>query len=146
MTDIETAIERLGAIGGSINARVLTVSHTGVPVPKERPRRGQHSFYTPKRTKDAQEALAWAFRSVRGPRPGYTDTVAIVALFFVPNQQVKDADNCIKLVMDAATKAGVWRDDSQVKAQAVFFELDTQNPRTIVAICPYVCSLSKSCG
>ena len=143
MTDIETAIDRLGAIGGSIASEVLSASHAGVPVPKGRARRGGHGFYTPTRTKNAQDALAWALRMARGHRPGYIDTVAIVALFFVPNRQIKDADNCMKLVMDAATKAGIWRDDSQVKAQAVFFELDAKDPRTIIAICPYRCSMSR---
>lgn len=143
MTDLELAIAKLRALGG-IAPDVLTAVHLGVPVPKERARQGPHGFYTPTRTKDAQQALAWTLRQARGRRAGFTDTVAIVAVFYVPSFQRKDTDNCMKLVMDAATKAGVWRDDSQVRAEAVFFEYDERAPRTVVAICPYLCSLSKT--
>lgn len=143
MNDRDLALEKLRALGG-IASDVLTLVHDGTPIPKERARQGQRGFYTPSRTKNAQEALSWVFKAARGRKNRFTDTVAIVAIFYVPTFQQKDTDNCMKLVMDAATKADVWHDDSQVKAQAVFFELDPQHPRTVVAICPYFCSMSKA--
>jgi Holliday junction resolvase RusA-like endonuclease len=143
VNDTELAIAKLRAIGG-IAADVLTLVHEGTPIPKERARQGRHGFYTPTRTREAQQDLSYAFRRAHKCRPIYRDTVAIVAVFYVPTFQQKDTDNCMKLVMDAATKAKVWRDDSQVKAQAVFFELDARAPRTVVAICSYLCSLSQT--
>jgi len=141
--DVDYAVAKLCAIGGA-GEGALTLVHPGTPVPKERPRagRGGH-FYTPERTRRAEVALERAFRAIRDRRC-FHDTVAIVAVFFVATLQRKDADNCLKLCMDAATKAGVWIDDSQVKAQAVFFELDVVQPRTVVAICPYLTSLTRA--
>jgi Holliday junction resolvase RusA-like endonuclease len=143
--DLAFAIGKLRAIGGVAPA-VFTLTHLGTPIPKERARAGGNGiFYTPQRTRDAQEQLGYTFRKAAraiGHRL-FTDTVAIVAVFYVPTYQAKDTDNCMKLVMDAATKAKVWADDRQVKAQAVFFEFDSRSPRTVVAICPYLCSMSQ---
>lgn len=141
--DVEYAVAKLRAIGGA-SEELLTLVHPGTPVAKERPRASRDGhFYTPGKTRRAEIDLARTFRLARGRRR-FHDTVAIVAVFFVPTLQRKDADNCLKLCMDAATKSGVWVDDSQVKAQAVFFELDVINPRTVIAICPYLTSLTRA--
>lgn len=144
-TDVDLAVAKLRAIGGAGDER-LTLVHPGTPLPKERARAGPHGFYTPTKTRHAEGLLTRAFRLARSTDRvrRFHDTVAIVAVFFVPTFQRKDADNCLKLVMDAATKAGVWIDDSQVKAHAVFFELDALNPRTVIAICPYLTSLTRA--
>lgn len=108
--------------------------HEGPPVSKSRARwsRKQQRFYTPQATKDAEIDLAWRFKAaargevLEGP-------VAILALFYRPNHQRIDADNLMKLVMDSATGAGIWLDDSQVTAQASYIEMDIERPRTVVA-------------
>jgi Holliday junction resolvase RusA-like endonuclease len=143
VTDHDLAVAKLRAIGG-VAEDVVTVVHDGTPIPKERARQGPRGFYTPQRTRDAQEALSWVFHRAMKRHSPFSDTVAIVAVFYLPTFQQKDTDNCMKLVMDAATKAAVWRDDSQVTAQAVFFERDTRRPRTVVALCSYLCSLSHT--
>lgn len=147
MTDTDLVVEKLRAIGG-VAPDVITLVHLGTPIPKARVKRNRFGrVYTPKRNADAEGDLAWALRraiNTGRDRNQFTDTVALVALFFVPTWQRKDTDNCLKLVMDAATKAGIWRDDSQVKAHAVFLELDPARPRTVVAICSYYSSMSTS--
>lgn len=120
--------------------------HPGTPIPKARARWSPRNnrWYTPGTTATAEEAIAWRFRQALGRRPRFSDTVAIVALFYVPTLQRKDTDNLMKLVMDAGNQAKVWRDDSQVIAQAVFLELDRAAPRTIVAVWPYLGTLTRA--
>lgn len=117
--------------------------HEGEPVSKARARwtRRGHT-YTPERTQTAQEALAWRFRQVVKDTP-WIGNVALVAVFYRPNYQRIDADNLMKLVMDAGTQAGVWKDDCQVTHQMSVVELDAERPRTIVAMCPVESSLNR---
>jgi Holliday junction resolvase RusA-like endonuclease len=128
------------------DARVVAFVHDGVPVAWERAgfNRKSGAMFTPKKTRDAEEALAWAFHRARNRRKPFHDSVAIVALFYVPTRRRKDLDNLKKLVLDAGTKSGIWLDDSQVIAQASFIELDARRPRTVIAVCPCLGSLSKA--
>ena len=146
MTDDELILAKLTAVTGSAEHAkyALTMVHEGTPKPKERPRFNpkSKSVFTPSRTIQAQRDLLYTFRVANGRRAPYPDTLAMVAVFYVPTRQRKDVDNLMKLVMDAATKARIWLDDSQVVAQASFLELDPQRPRTVVAWCPYVGSLT----
>lgn len=154
MNDLDLVRERLQAlIGNQRPSRIVTLVHEGVPVPKGRARafamtRDDGSLgigqYTPARTREAQQSLAWAFKAALNRGPLFDDRVAIVAIFFRPDRRALDVDNLMKLVMDAATKARVWKDDSQVVAQAVLLELDRERPRTVVAICPYLSAHSRA--
>lgn len=45
--------------------------------------------------------------------------LAVVVNAFPPDRRRRDGDNVVKAVFDAITHAGVWADDSQVKAHAV---------------------------
>jgi Holliday junction resolvase RusA-like endonuclease len=101
----------------------------GDPASKARARftRNGHS-YTPKATQTAQEALAWRFRAKIKP---FQSNVAVGCIFFRPNRQRIDADNMLKLVLDAATGV-VWDDDSQVTAVMAAVEFDPERPRTVV--------------
>lgn len=124
--------------------RMVYFVHEGDPVSKARARfhRKTGRVYTPQRTQTAQEALAWRFKAAIKDAP-WVGNVAIVAVFYRPNYQRIDADNLMKLVMDAGTEAGVWKDDCQVTHQLAVVELDAQRPRTIVAMCPSVSSLDR---
>lgn len=112
---------------------LIAFIHPGEPVSKSRARftRGGR-VYTPKRTAASEQSLADAFtQSLRGRTLG--GNVAIVAVFYRVTHQRIDADNLMKLVMDAGTRAHAWKDDSQVTAQAAVIELDAENPRTLIA-------------
>lgn len=108
----------------------------GDPVPKGRPRHTQSGHtYTPKRTVDAERDLAVAFQAAIHRRP-IVGPIALVTLFFVATHRRTDIDNLTKLAMDAATKAGVWQDDSQVVAHGTLLDVDARNPRTVIALAP----------
>lgn len=143
MSDQELAIGRLRALGGT-TPDVLTFVHEGTPIPKGRARFGQGHAFTPARTVRAEGEMARAFRDAWQRRPMLKDTIAIVILFFVDTHRRVDTDNLAKLVLDAGTKARVWKDDSQVKAKTVVMELDAVRPRTVVALCPYRGTMTKA--
>jgi Holliday junction resolvase RusA-like endonuclease len=144
-SDIDEALMRLRALA-PVTSMVdrLTFVHEGNPIPKGRARFGNGHAFTPARTVHAEGALVRAFRDAWQRRPMLTDTLALVVLFYVPTRQRKDLDNLSKLVMDAATKARIWQDDSQVKAKTVVMELDALRPRTVIALCPYLGSLTRT--
>ena len=141
LNDRDLALARLRALtGGELPQPILVLVHEGQPISKGRPRfggRGGHPF-TPKRTRDAERDLAWALAKARGPVKTLTGPVAMVAMFYMPTRRRTDADNCVKLLADSATKAHVWADDSQIRAQTIVMELDRDHPRTVVALCPYL--------
>ena len=113
---------------------LIALVHPGEPVSKARARFTRHGHaYTPQRTSASEQSLAYAFRGVTKGRT-LEGNIAIVAVFYRATYQRVDADNLMKLVMDAATKARVWNDDSQVTAQAAVIELDHENPRTVIAL------------
>jgi len=144
-SDVELAINRLHALTVVAQAETFTAVHEGTPLPKERARTTrQGHVYTPAKTRAAEADLVRVFRRAWGARPMLKDTVALVALFYVPTRQPKDADNCVKLVKDALTKGRVWKDDRLVKAMAVFLELDIERPRTVIALAPCLSTMTKT--
>lgn len=151
MSDLERALEQLrGLVDVLAVDETLAFVHPGAPVPKERARWSQRtrSFYTPKATQEAEESIAWAFKNARQrarQRP-YTDTVAVVAIFYVasPTKHQSDGDNLLKALLDGGTKGGAWTDDRQVKAFTCIVDLDPQDPRTVVAVAPYCSRLTKA--
>lgn len=146
--DIDAALARLGGLilATPYLPETRAFVHVGAPIAKGRPRfSAQHKrTFTPARTVHAERDLVYAFRVALDRRATLLDTVAIVALFYLPTRRRVDADNLMKLVMDAATAAHVWKDDSQVIAQAALMELDTDRPRTVVALCPYFGTLTRT--
>ena len=144
--DATLALTRLAGVIGALPdpSRVVVFTHPGAPVSKERVRWSEknHRFYTPGTTSNAESALAWEFKSALGRRPPMLDTIALVVVFHVPNRRRKDIDNMLKLVMDAGTKSGVWKDDSQVIVQAAYVVLEPDAPRTVVALAPCVGTLT----
>lgn len=117
----------------------------GAPVSKSRARysRIRGSFYTPRDTAAAEDVVATLIRRAASGEP-FQSPVAMVAVFYRPNHQRIDADNLMKLIMDAATKAHLWADDCHVTALASFIELDRARPRTIVAWCPTTSTMDRS--
>ena len=133
-----------GLVGDYDWQRLLFVTHEGVPVSKARARWSRKSgrFYTPSKTVGAELSVASRInRSLKGEP--FVGSVAVVAVFFRPNFQRIDADNLMKLVMDAATKAGAWKDDCYVMAQASYVEFDPRHPRTLIAICDTKSSMDR---
>jgi len=121
--DLDILRRRLsGLIGSELSANALSLAYHGSPTSKLRSRAYFREFV---------EYL----RSV-GAEP-FAGNVAVIAEFYRPNLQRIDADNLMKLVLDAGTAAGVWRDDCQVTAHAALIELDSDNPRTLVVVSEY---------
>lgn len=90
----------------------------GEPVPKGRARhtqrRGKVHTYTPERTKDAQEMAGWLFKQAApSHRSDGESSFGVFALFFLGDQQRRDVDNLLKLVLDGLTGVA-WEDDEQV--------------------------------
>jgi Holliday junction resolvase RusA-like endonuclease len=112
----------------------------GDPASKARPRvvnRGR-SVYSP--SKSAQDAIALCLKT--SIREKYLNNVAVGCIFFRSNRQRIDADNMLKLVLDAATGV-VWEDDCQVTAVTAIVELDTDNPRTVVVFAEHKSSMRR---
>jgi len=104
-------------------------------------------FYSPKNTVDAERALGETFRyelGRKGLRVPLEGPLALVVFFYRQTLGRVDDDNLRKLVMDAATRAGVWLDDSQVTAGALRLELDRERPRTLIALCPHDSSMRRT--
>lgn len=144
MTPESIATRTLVALLGHEPARVVSVVHHGPPKPKGRPRfdRRTGRAYTPARTRAAETALLLDLKRAIGGRR-FDGEVVLVAVFVLPNRRRVDADNLVKTVMDAGTRAGAWADDSQVTATAQLLELDAAWPRTIVAMADRPPSLGR---
>lgn len=85
----------------------------GDPVPKARPRQGKGGHtYTPQRTIDAEDAIAWALRAAYKGRPT-SQLVTISLAFRCATRRRADVDNLAKLVLDAGNGI-VYLDDQQV--------------------------------
>lgn len=145
-SDVIRGLALLKAVqGGYYMDHCFAFVHQGEPVSKARARFTRSGrAYTPEKTETAEMALSWSFKESMQNRPTYQSNVAVAAIFFRPNRQRIDGDNLMKLVLDAATKAGVWVDDCQVTTQAAVVELDEENPRTIIAIGPSRSSMDRT--
>ena len=93
----------------------------GEPQPKERPRVvGRHAF-TPKRTVDAQDDMAWAVKAAH-PRlkcDGDSEFGLRCVFYCTPSNRrqsnaMPDADNLGKLIRDGL-QGTAWKNDSQVR-------------------------------
>ena len=144
--DVTRGIERLRrVIGPGVDPdHLFSFVVEGDPVSKSRARYSRKSgrTYTPAKTVAAQAVVEMYFRQALQGQT-LAGSVAIVAIFYRSNFQRIDADNLMKLVMDAGTKAGVWEDDCYVTAQAAFMEMDRGRPRTVIALCQTQSSLDR---
>ena len=129
---IGQAFERLRGLIGTEPDPALCIGfvHTGPPVSKCR------------YTKAAMDSIIERFKlAIAGN--SFHGNVALLAICFRPNRQRIDADNLLKMVVDAGTKALAWEDDCQVTIQGAIIELDLERPRTIVALCECPSSLTR---
>lgn len=90
----------------------------GEPVSKSRARftrRGSKTHtYTPEKTLQAEQRVAWAFRQVATSyTPDPDATYGVMGLFFAGTRQRRDVDNMLKLILDGLNKVA-WVDDDQV--------------------------------
>lgn len=146
LRDVGDVSRRLKALLERPDPPLMTLVHVGAPLPKARARRDPRSdrWYTPAANEAAETDLAWRFRVVHGSQAPYLQTLGLLAIFYLPTRRWIDADNLMKLVMDAATRAHVWRDDSQVIVQASVLEYDPVHPRTVVALASAQSSLQRN--
>lgn len=61
-------------------------------------------------------ALASVFDQLRAKPKAITADVSVSIVLYPPNKQKRDLDNYFKALLDALTHAGVYGDDSQIKA------------------------------
>jgi len=109
----------------------------GAPVPKQRPRFNTKTgkVYTPRKTKTAEDHIAWEYRASSGDYPLIDDALdlSVAISFFLAKGQRADIDNLTKTVLDALNGIA-WKDDAQVvELHAVIFR-DDDVPRTVVSI------------
>lgn len=117
-------------------SEVVMLTIPGDPKSKARPRvNPRGGVWTDSAAEE--EAVAMRLRVARGSTPSMTDGVAFAAVFFRNTRQRRDVDNMLKLVLDAATKAGIWVDDRQVVALIAVEEWDAKHPRTLAAWAPH---------
>jgi Holliday junction resolvase RusA-like endonuclease len=132
------------------NVEPVIVTHYGAPVPWARARTRGGVYFKDKRTRAAAEDLGKVFTQVAA-RPVSFSNLALVCLFYMPTRHVVDSDNLTKLVMDAATKAHLWEDDSQVTAQTTIIEYcggqhtrALSQARTVVGLVPCASTLDRT--
>jgi len=145
--DVSLGLEKLRSlIGHDVDPdQMWSLVVEGAPISKSRARYARKTghTYTPAKTVAAEKVVQERFeQTLRGV--SLAGCVAIVAIFYRPNFQRIDADNLMKLVMDAATHAKVWSDDCYVTAQAAFMELDRERPRTVIAFCQTESTLDRA--
>jgi len=104
----------------------------GSPVPKERPRLGKYgNVYTPKRTKDWEDVVAWTYKESGGP--WLSGPLSISYKFYLASEKKKDHDNLEKAITDALNGVA-YEDDSQIVHWEGWKLYDKENPRVEIEI------------
>jgi len=138
--DDQVRVLNLVTAAGGAERDAYLVEIPGDPPSKARPRfnsRGRP--YTPQKTVDGEKRIATALTGA-GPFPS---NVVVACVFYRSTLQRIDIDNLMKAVLDGATRARVWDDDSQVTALMAILEHDRANPRTLLAIAPHASTLHR---
>lgn len=140
LADAERVMALLTAVAGDLDDVHYTLMEWE-PASKARPRFGKGGrTYTPAESRKAEaRTAAWLRRMFDEPMSG---NVAMACLFFRPNRQRIDVDNMLKHVCDAANEI-IWHDDSQVSAITGIVELDTERPRTLLAVAPHMSTMTR---
>jgi len=120
--------------------RITVLCIQGEPQSKARARRGKNGAWY-NASSEEEMALSAQLRPLF-PEP-MKGNVAVGCIFFRSNRQRIDADNMLKMVMDAATGICFF-DDDQVTAQLGVIELDRERPRTVIAIGEHKSSMDRS--
>lgn len=82
-------------------------------VAKQRPRTVNGNTYTPPKTRQFEEFVAWQTRS---QRDGVTleDDLRVTITLIAKRRLTGDVDNYAKAVLDGVVKGGAIKDDSQI--------------------------------
>lgn len=129
----------------------VSVTIPGEPLSKQRPRFAVNkngSVYTPRRTKDAEEAIGWAIKSAHvGLFPNAEQAFGVRVFFMLKGGQRRDIDNMCKLVFDACNGV-VWADDSQVIELSSIVIRGAPEPRTelLIYALPVIAKLTAKCA
>lgn len=59
-------------------------------------------------------------------------------LLYPPDRKRRDMDNAWKVIGDALTKAGVWKDDHQIRAKLIEWMEPTKGGKVLVSLAHYV--------
>lgn len=87
----------------------------GEPVTKARPKVFRGRGVTPKKTRDAEQAIAWLFRQKYGPNaPWLEDPIGAIIECYMESRKGKDWDNLGKLPCDALNGIA-YKDDSYIR-------------------------------
>lgn len=113
---------------------VATFRVDGQPVPKARARVGVRGSFTPVRTRNAEEAVAWAFKAAaKGHVPNPAARYGIRLIAVQTDRRRRDLDNVLKLVMDGLNGVA-WVDDQQVASIHARKVLSTSDPHVQVTV------------
>ena len=112
----------------------LSFSLPGVPRPKARPRVTQYGTYTPKLTKEYENAVQLFAGIALGAAPGWRSDgeFRVECEFSFAKATLSDVDNLQKAVHDALEAAGVYDNDRQVVQTSAFKERGEDRTRVTV--------------
>ena len=113
-------------MGGAVSIKSVFIA--GPPVPKARPRVVNGRTYTPKRTKEYEDRIGWAWREANllYAQPSSGRVAVSIEVFEdkrVP-QRMGDLDNYVKAALDALNGIA-WKDDRQVSGIDARIERET---------------------
>lgn len=115
-----------------VGTTVCEAVFPGEPVAKQRPRTGKGGTYTPKKTRDAEEAIRWQLRE-RRVQPDADYLLGVHVRFYSGDGRRRDLDNLLKLLLDACNEF-VWADDFQVTEIHAAVIRRADNPRTELVV------------
>jgi Holliday junction resolvase RusA-like endonuclease len=133
----------------------VTISHVGVPVAKERARRGRNGhFYTPARTRAYERELAWeariqmgAVEPLRGPLVAWLTVEVPIPQSWSKAKRMRaiahdiapsgrpDATNYAKTVEDAVNGI-LYGDDAQIVRYAHLSKVYSEQPKIVFTVKP----------
>lgn len=115
--------------------RLIQISIDGDPATKGRPRfTGSGRVYTPKRTKAAEEEIAWEIRAAYpGIEPADSARFLVDMQFKQSTYHRRDIDNMIKVVFDACNGL-IWKDDAQVDAVTATIERGAGTGSSVITV------------
>lgn len=114
---------------------VVKLTVIGNPLSKGRPRFSRRTGHarTPRRTRLAENTIAWEAHAVMSGRQPYACSLAVTLRFFMATAGRVDVDNLTKLVLDALNGI-VWADDSWTVLVTASKQIDRLNPRTEIEV------------
>ncbi len=95
--------------------------------------KGKLRLITTAKARAWKEKAIWELKSQRGTVPTITGPCQATITVYLPTK-AGDADNYVKLVLDAVQDAGIILNDRQVNSLTVTKEVDKSNPRVEITI------------